>query len=108
MKKWFEKRGSCPKKHRFGGCHHHQEDGDGNLLPVLSEFPVGSKCKVISLMGHMMNKRLANMGLGVGSIIEVIKNDPSGGPMIIFADSVRIAVGRGMARHICCEGTEEN
>ncbi len=88
---------------RFRG-HCCQKHGDNeNSLPVLSEFPVGKKCKVVSLMGCMMNKRLANMGLGVGSIIEIIKNDLSGGPLIVFSDSVRIAIGRGMARQICCE-----
>lgn len=51
----------------------------------------------------MMKKRLANMGLGVGSVVEIIKNDQSGGPLIVFVDSVRVALGRGMALHLCCE-----
>jgi len=76
---------------------------DGKLLPTLSELPVGEKGKVKSLRGEALKKRLANMGLGVGSEIEVIKNDPSGGPLIVFVSSVRVAVGRGMARHIHCE-----
>jgi len=50
-----------------------------------------------------MKKRLANMGLGVGSVLEILKNDRTGGPMIVFVDSVRIALGRGMAMHVCCE-----
>ena len=69
----------------------------------LCEFSIGSHCKVVSLCGFMMKKRLANMGLGVGSVVEVIKNDQSGGPLIVFVDSVRVAIGRGMALHLCCE-----
>ncbi len=98
-------------RNRFnrGGCGNYQSEmadehnENGTLIPVLSEMPVGTKCKVKSFVGHMMKKRLANMGLGTGSEIEIIKNDPSGGPLIVFVSSVRIALGRGMARHIQCE-----
>ncbi len=81
--------------HRFVDCPESQKP--------LCEFSVGSHCRVASLCGFMMKKRLANMGLGVGSVLEILKNDRTGGPMIVFVDSVRIALGRGMAIHVCCE-----
>ena len=69
----------------------------------LSEFPVDSICEVVHTHGCEMCTRLANMGIGTGSILRIIKNDRTGGPLIVLLDSTQYAIGRGMAKNIICK-----
>jgi ferrous iron transport protein A len=48
--------------------------------------------------GEIMCKRLMEMGINKGALIEVIKNDV--GPLIIGLGQTRFALGRGMAQKV--------
>ncbi|HOO96728.1 MAG TPA: FeoA family protein [Caldisericia bacterium] len=92
------------------GCGHyrngHCDHQDKNNYMALSDFPEGSKCEVIHLHGCTMNNRLANLGIGVGSVLTIVQNAGNRGPLIIMLESTRYAIGRGMARLIECKKVE--
>ena len=66
----------------------------------LSELPSGAKTVVRRLnVGSAANRRLASMGVVVGSSIEVLQNRRHG-PMLILVRDTRLALGRGEAGKI--------
>ena len=52
--------------------------------------------------GRMAASRLAAMGMGPGSVIEVVSN-PSTGPFIVRVRGSRVVLGRGIAKRIVVE-----
>ena len=71
-------------------------------MPLTMVFP-GKKVKVISLAGGIgLGKHLADMGLSIGSEIEVFSRGTPG-PFIIGVKETRLAIGFGMARKIIVE-----
>ena len=67
----------------------------------LSTVPPGRRATVVVLSGGMeFQSRLVNMGLNVGSMIEVIHNSRYGGPTLVATGESRLGVGYGMARRI--------
>lgn len=48
--------------------------------------------------GEMMCKRLMEMGVNKGAVIEVIRNDA--GPLIVGLGQSRFVLGRGMAQKV--------
>ena len=69
----------------------------------LTMVPQGKKVKVISLAGGRgLWKHLADMGLDIGSEIEVLNRGTSG-PLVIGVKETRLAVGFGMAGKIIVE-----
>ena len=58
------------------------------------------KCAEVKSLegGEVMCKRLMEMGVNKGALIEVIKNDI--GPLIIGLGRTRYALGRGMAQRV--------
>lgn len=72
------------------------------IMP-LTMVPPGKKVKVISLAGGRgIGRHLADMGLDIGSEIEVL-NQGAPGPFIIAVKETRLAIGFGMARKIMVE-----
>lgn len=66
----------------------------------LSKLPTGAKTVVRRLdVGSASNRRLASMGVVVGSTIEVLQNRRHG-PMLILVRETRLALGRGEAGKI--------
>ena len=66
----------------------------------LTMVPPGKKVKVVSLAGGRgLWKHLADMGLSIGSEIELLNNGIPG-PLIIGVKETRLAIGFGMARKI--------
>ncbi len=71
-------------------------------IAVLSGVPAGSKAKVISITaGKGKVRRLMEMGILPGEILEVISN--SVGPVIVRVRGSMVAIGRGMASNILVE-----
>jgi ferrous iron transport protein A len=65
----------------------------------LNSIGIGKYGEVNSIDGgEMMCKRLMEMGINKGALIEVIRNDV--GPLIIGLGQTRFALGRGMAQKV--------
>lgn len=70
-----------------GGCHshgHHRQNGSGHQH------------------GKATATRAEEMGLRVGKLVEVLKND--GNLLLLLVDEARIAIDRRMARSITVKG----
>ncbi|HOK55830.1 MAG TPA: FeoA family protein [bacterium] len=62
------------------------------------------KYKVVDVLKHGKLKKLCNMGIFVGDIIEVVK--PAPGPVIIKKGNITIGIGCGIAMDIIVEKVE--
>jgi len=71
-----------------------------SLLEISSQTSV----KIISISGGKGARRsLAQLGIGVGSIITIKRNAPFAGPLLIENHGTSIAIGRGVASKIMVE-----
>lgn len=69
---------------------------------TLDEVPPGSRARVVRLeAGTRALRRLAEMGLTPGTIVEVLTD--YGGPILVRVRGSVIAIGRGMARKVIVE-----
>jgi len=65
----------------------------------LTEAPLGEPLRLVRIdAGHRMTHRLLDLGLTHGVELTVLQD--SGGPLLIRVRDSRIALGRGMARHL--------
>lgn len=68
--------------------------------PPLQLAAVGEKVRVVEIVGSReMQARMAAMGLGSGTLLEVINNNPAG-PFIVAAHDTRLALDLEMAQAI--------
>lgn len=68
----------------------------------LARMPPGSKARIVAVYGGPgLQRRLMEMGLVPGSLVEVVNNNR--GPIIVRVRGVLIAIGRGMASRILVE-----
>lgn len=83
-------------EHALHGCARCPADA----IP-LSLAPCGECLRLVSIEGgHMLRRRLAELGLNVGSEVRVLQSY-GGGPMILAVkEDARMAIGRGMAHKI--------
>ncbi len=59
----------------------------------------GQAVRIVSLRaGRNLDRRLADLGLNIGSVISVVQRQ--GGGLIVARDTSRVAVGAGMAMKI--------
>mgnify|MGYP006298794903 CR=1 FL=1 len=59
----------------------------------------GQQVRIVALQsGRNLDRRLADIGLNVGSEVSVVQRQGSG--LVIARDSVRIALGGGMAMKV--------
>ncbi len=78
----------------------------------LRTFPLllageGEKVRILAYAsGRGMERKLADLGLPVGSEITIMTRQ-NGGQMIVARDNVRIALGAGMAHRILVGHIEE-
>ena len=49
---------------------------------------------------EFMQKRLADLGLNVGTCVRVVQSDPCGPMILAFRNDARLAIGRGVAQKI--------
>ncbi len=65
----------------------------------LNAIEIGRYAEVNNVIGgEMMCKKLMEMGVNKGSVIEMVRNDS--GPLIIRVGESRLALGRGMAQKV--------
>ena len=68
---------------------------------LLTQIKEGQKVKIKKIMaGLKFKKRLADLGLYEGTIVKVVRNDISGGPILLKVLDSKIALGRGQALKI--------
>ncbi|MCK4463753.1 MAG: ferrous iron transport protein A [Candidatus Omnitrophica bacterium] len=80
-----------------------------SIIPLAMVFP-DKKVRIVFLnAGRRLEAHLLDMGLKVGSEIEVIKQG-SPGPCLVAVKETRIAIGYGMAQKIMVsmDGTERD
>ena len=71
------------------------------IIP-LSMISPGKKVRIIFLnAGRGLKEHLVDMGLNVGSEIEVLKQGAPG-PFLVAVKETRLAIGQGMAQKIMC------
>jgi Fe2+ transport system protein FeoA len=69
------------------------------IIPLTTVFP-GKKVKIISLLaGRGLQRHLIDMGLNIGSEVEVISSIRKG-PLLIVCGETRLMIGFGMAKKI--------
>lgn len=70
---------------------------------MLSTLRNGEKGRVKEILsGSELVKRLAGLGIVVGSCLSMVSN-PDRGPILVDSDGKRVAMGRGMAEKIAIE-----
>ncbi len=70
-----------------------------NAVTPLNRLKPGEKALVVALAGGgSFQARLVDMGLNVGSRVEIIRSpNGRGGPALVAVGGTRLAIGRGMA-----------
>ncbi|UCF62826.1 MAG: ferrous iron transport protein A [bacterium] len=71
-----------------------------SLLDVSTQKSV----KIVGISGGKGARRsLAQLGIGIGSVVKIKRNAPFAGPLLIENHGSSIAVGRGVAAKIMVE-----
>jgi len=72
----------------------------------LAFAPIGDRVKITSMVGgYGIRKRLTDLGLIPGAVLEVINNS---GPFIVVVKGSRVAIGLGVARKIIVKPVEKD
>lgn len=75
------------------------------LLP-LTCVRAGEPVRLIAVQaGKSLNRRLSDMGLPVGAVVEVVPT-AAAGPMLVEHGGTRIALGRGLASKLMVQPAE--
>jgi len=95
----------------FGRCHQdndhdeqlvydsHDEEQFKMSMP-LRQAPKDTNLKIVALLGAShFTRRLSELGLGIGSIIQIVQSHRVG-PIIVDVAGSRIALGQGMTEKI--------
>ncbi len=73
-------------------------------MKSLLEIPAHKKVKIVQISGGKgAHRLLAQLGIGVGSIITTKRNAPFAGPILIENHGSSVAIGRGVAAKIMVE-----
>ena len=53
--------------------------------------------------GYGFQRKISSLGIRIGKRIKIISSQPFRGPLVVEVDSMRIAIGGGMANKIIIE-----
>jgi ferrous iron transport protein A len=68
---------------------------------VLSDCRIGEKARITAvLLGESHRKRIMDLGLMSGTVVEVVRKAPLGDPMIVQFRGYQVSLRRSDARHI--------
>ncbi len=74
------------------------------MITALIDLNVGKKGKILEIRGgRMVNQRLNDLGLTIGSIVTVKRRAPFTGPIHLLVRGSNLAIGRGIAARIIVE-----
>jgi ferrous iron transport protein A len=73
-------------------------------MMTLIEMQRGERARIVEFLGgSVQRRRLENLGLHQGKVIEKISVNPFRGPLVVRVDQVELAIGYGMASRIKVE-----
>lgn len=73
------------------------------MMPLTMATP-GEDVKLVAIRGgQRVRKRLADLGLTPGTVLQVVQADAWGPLIVAFKDDARLALGRGMAHKMMVE-----
>jgi ferrous iron transport protein A len=73
------------------------------MMPLAMATP-GEDVKLVAVRGgRRVRKRLADLGLTPGTVLQVVQADAWGPLIVAFKDDARLALGRGMAHKMMVE-----
>ena len=73
------------------------------MMPLTMVSP-GERVRMIAIQGgHTVRKRLADLGLTPGTVLQVVQANVHGPLIIAVKNDARLALGRGMAHKIQVE-----
>ena len=73
------------------------------MMPLTMVTP-GERVRMVAIRGgHTVRKRLADLGLTPGTVLQIVQADGRGPLIIAFKNDARLALGRGMAHKIQVE-----
>lgn len=73
------------------------------MMPLTMATP-GEDVKLVAIRGgQCVRKRLADLGLTPGTILQVVQGDTWGPLIVAFKDDARLALGHGMAHRVVVE-----
>lgn len=68
---------------------------------ALDQAPNGSRAEVVRLPGgQAVSRKLTELGILPGSILDVQRSAPLGGPMLIHVRGATVALGRRVAQRV--------
>ena len=78
-------------------------DPSNGTMPLSMASP-GERVRLRAILGGRgIRKRLADLGLNLGTTIKVVRIDVAGPLIVAVKDDSRLALGRGMAHKIMVE-----
>lgn len=73
------------------------------MMPLTMATP-GEDVKLVAIRGgQRVRKRLADLGLTPGTVLQVVQADAWGPLIVAFKGDARLALGRGMAHKMMVE-----
>jgi ferrous iron transport protein A len=70
-------------------------------MKSLLKTTANQKVKIVSIIGGKGSRRmLAQLGIGIGSVVKITRNAPFAGPILIDNQGSSVAIGRGVASKI--------
>ena len=73
-------------------------------MKTLLEVQKNKSVKIVSIAGGRGSRQiLAQLGIGIGSKVVILRNAPFSGPLLIQNHGTSVAVGRGVASKILVE-----
>ena len=73
-------------------------------MKSLLETKSNRTVKIVSITGGKGSRRiLAQLGIGIGSVVKIARNAPFAGPILIDNQGSSVAIGRGVAAKILVE-----
>jgi len=73
-------------------------------MKSLLETTANRTVKIVSIVGGKGSRRmLAQLGIGIGSVVKITRNAPFAGPILIDNQGSSVAIGRGVAAKIMVE-----
>jgi Fe2+ transport system protein FeoA len=73
-------------------------------MKTLNDVQKSDRLRITAILGGRgIQRRLAQLGIGIGSIISVNRNAPFSGPIVIEHEGSNFAIGIGIAAKIKVE-----
>lgn len=69
----------------------------------LLDAKIGDRVRVVGFTGRKMTSKLQQVGLYPGDRLQVLREAPLGGPILVQAGGREMALGRGVAARILVE-----